>query len=67
MLIMESRAIRVVIVDDYPVVRLGLSAIIGLQPDLEVVGETGTGDEAWSLCDSHPADVVLMDLRLPGM
>jgi DNA-binding NarL/FixJ family response regulator len=59
--------IRVVIVDDHPVVRFGLAAIIGLQPDMSVAGEAGSGEEACSLCDSHPADVVLMDLRLPKM
>ena len=55
------------IVDDHPVVRFGLAAIIGLQPDMSVAGEAGSGEEACSLCDVHPADVVLMDLRLPKM
>ena len=55
------------IVDDHPVVRFGLAAIIGLQPDMMVTGEAGSGEEACSLCESRPADVVLMDLRLPGM
>jgi two-component system NarL family response regulator len=60
-------AIRVIIVDDHPVVRFGLAAIIGLQPDMSVAGEAGSGEEACSICDSRPADVVLMDLRLPKM
>src|SRR5215471_16845948 len=59
--------IRVMIVDDHPVVRFGLAAIIGLQPDMSVAGEAGSGEEACTLCDTHPADVVLMDLRLPKM
>jgi len=63
----QPSVIRVVIVDDHPVVRFGLSAIISLQPDMDVVGEAGSGEEACSLCASQPADVVLMDLRLPGM
>jgi len=63
----QPAVIRVVIVDDHPVVRFGLSAIISLQPDMDVVGEAGSGEEACSLCASQPADVVLMDLRLPGM
>ena len=60
-------AIRVIIVDDHPVVRFGIAAIIGLQPDMTVAGEAGSGEEACKLCDSRPADVVLMDLRLPKM
>jgi DNA-binding NarL/FixJ family response regulator len=63
----ESQDIRVIIVDDHPVVRFGLAAIIGLQPDMTVAGEAGTGEEACTLCNQRPADVVLMDLRLPGL
>src|SRR5215472_3059122 len=63
----NSVPIRVIIVDDHPVVRFGLAAIIGLQPDMTVAGEAGSGEEACTLCVSRPADVVLMDLRLPGM
>jgi two-component system NarL family response regulator len=59
--------IQVAIVDDHPVVRFGLAAIINLQSDMAVAGEVGTGEEACALCDRHPVDVVLMDLRLPGM
>ena len=59
--------IRVIIVDDHPVVRFGLAAIIGLQPDMMVVAEAGSGEEACSICAGQPADIVLMDLRLPGM
>ena len=63
----QGSAIRVIIVDDHPVVRFGLAAIIGLQPDMSVAGEAGSGEEACTLCDSRPVDVVLMDLRLPRM
>lgn len=63
----DSATIRVILVDDHPVVRFGLAAIIGLQPDMAVVAEAGSGEEACALCDRQPADVVLMDLRLPGL
>lgn len=59
--------IRVIVVDDHPVVRFGLAAIIGLQPDMSVVAEAGSGKEASEVCSRHPADVVLMDLRLPEL
>ena len=63
----EAAKIRVIIVDDHPVVRFGLAAIIGLEADMEVVAQAGSGEEACSICSSQPADVVLMDLRLPGL
>jgi two-component system NarL family response regulator len=63
----EGQAIRVVIVDDHPVVRFGLAAIIGLQPDMTVVAEAGSGEEACATCAQQAADIVLMDLRLPRM
>jgi DNA-binding NarL/FixJ family response regulator len=59
--------IRVLIVDDHPVVRFGLAAIIRLQPDMVVAGEAGSGEEACAMCLHRPPDVVLMDLRLPGL
>lgn len=63
----DQSTIRVILVDDHPVVRFGLAAIIGLQPDMTVVAEAGSGDEACAICDRQAADVVLMDLRLPGL
>ena len=59
--------IQVLIVDDHPVVRFGLSAIISLQSDMAVAGEVGSGEEACTACSERPPDVVLMDLRLPGL
>ena len=59
--------IQVLIVDDHPVVRFGLAAIIRLQPDMMVAGEAGSGEEACAICDQEAPDVVLMDLRLPGL
>ena len=63
----DSATIRVILVDDHPVVRFGLAAIIGLQPDMMVVAEAGSGEEARAVCARQAADVLLMDLRLPGM
>jgi two-component system, NarL family, response regulator len=63
----DQTTIRVILVDDHPVVRFGLAAIIGLQPDMVVVAEAGSGAEACGVCAEQPADVVLMDLRLPGL
>jgi DNA-binding NarL/FixJ family response regulator len=63
----ETAKIRVAIVDDHSVVRFGLATIISLQPDMVVAGEAGSGEEACALCAERPIDVVLMDLRLPGL
>jgi two-component system, NarL family, response regulator len=59
--------IRVGIVDDHPVVRDGLAAILGLQPDIKVVGEAATGREACALFDRQRPDVLLLDLKMPSM
>lgn len=55
---------RVLIVDDHPVVRAGLVALMGAQPEVEVVGEAETGEQALALVPTLRPDVVLCDLRL---
>jgi DNA-binding NarL/FixJ family response regulator len=61
----EAPPIRVLIVDDHPIMRVGIAAIINAQADMEVVGQAGTADEAVRIfADQHP-DLTLMDLRLP--
>jgi chemotaxis response regulator CheB len=60
-----DRPLRIVVVDDHPVVRDGLRGMIDGQPDLVVVGEAGDGDEATSVVVRERPDVVLMDLRMP--
>lgn len=62
-----AESIRVVLVDDQQLVRAGLAMVIGAQPDMVVVGEAGDGAEAVALVGSTPCDVVLMDVRMPGM
>jgi len=58
---------RVLIADDHPVVCLGLLGIINGQPDMTVVGQAKSGSEAIALVRKHAPDVVLMDLRMPGI
>jgi DNA-binding NarL/FixJ family response regulator len=57
--------IRVLVVDDHPVVRSGLIGMLAVTEDIEVVGEAGDGEEALALVESARPDVVLMDLRMP--
>src|SRR5688572_8004559 len=57
--------IRVVLADDHPVVRDGLAAMINQQPDMQVIGEAGDGDEAIALYEQHRPDVMVLDLRMP--
>ncbi|MEZ4238249.1 MAG: response regulator transcription factor [Myxococcota bacterium] len=59
--------IRLVIADDHAVVRLGLRALVGNAPDMELVGEAEDGAELLRLCTSVQPDVVLMDLSMAGM
>ncbi|NPA89848.1 MAG: response regulator transcription factor [Chloroflexi bacterium] len=62
-----SRHLRVLIVDDHPVVRAGLVGMLAAAPDVEVVGEAADGAEALEKCRALHPDVVLMDLRMPHM
>jgi NarL family two-component system response regulator LiaR len=59
--------IRVMIVDDHPMVRRGLAAFLKVHADLELVGEAGDGQEALRTCEQCQPDVILMDLIMPAM
>jgi DNA-binding NarL/FixJ family response regulator len=59
--------IRVILADDQPLVRAGLRMLIAQTPDIDVAGEAGTGAEAVQLAKDTGPDVVVMDIRMPGM
>ncbi|MFE4719799.1 response regulator transcription factor, partial [Streptomyces sp. NPDC056728] len=59
--------VRVVLADDQPLVRSGLRVLIADTPDLEVVGEAANGEEAVRLAREVSPDVIVMDIRMPGM
>lgn len=59
--------VRVVLVDDQPLVRAGLRVLMADTPDLQIVGEAGTGAEAVRLVGEVAPDVVVMDIRMPDM
>jgi two-component system, NarL family, response regulator DevR len=58
--------IKVLLVDDHEIVRLGLTTLLNDRPDLMVVGEAGTSAEAMQAVERHRPDVILMDIRIPG-
>jgi len=63
----EAKPIRVLLVDDHAVVRSGLGAFLLAYDDLELVGDSGSGEEALLKCEQLKPDVILMDLMMPGM
>ena len=63
----KTKSIRVLCVDDHPVVREGLAAIVEAQDDMAVVAEAGDGQSAFNKYREHTPDVVVMDLRMPGL
>jgi len=60
-----TEAIRILIVDDHPIMRVGIAAIINAQPRMQVVGQAGTAGDAVRMFESLQPDLTLMDLRLP--
>lgn len=59
--------IKILVVDDQPLLRAGFSMILKSEPDLHLVGEAPNGKEAVAQCKNHRPDVVLMDIRMPEM
>lgn len=64
---MSRRPIRLIIADDHGVVREGLAALLGAEPDIEVVGLAGTGQEAVNLVRTKRPDIALLDITMPDM
>ncbi|HEV2863714.1 MAG TPA: response regulator transcription factor [Pyrinomonadaceae bacterium] len=63
----EQSSIRVLSVDDHPLMREGIAAIVNSRPDMKIVAQAATGSEAVEMYRLHRPDVTLMDLRLPDM
>ena len=63
----ETSPIRILVVDDHPVVRQGVAGLVGGQPDMSIVGQASNGREAIQQFRAHHPDVVLMDLQMPEM
>ena len=64
---MKKKSIRILLVDDHYMVRVGLMAILSLETEFNVVGEAEDGPHALELFRKHIPDITLMDLRMPGM
>jgi DNA-binding NarL/FixJ family response regulator len=62
-----GRVIRVLLADDQALVRAGFRSLLDAQSDIQVVGEAGDGDEAVAIATEHRPDIVLMDIRMPGL
>jgi two-component system NarL family response regulator len=62
----EIKKIKIMLVDDHPVIRTGLSLILNNEPDMVVVAQAGSGDEALALFWKHRPDITMMDLKMDG-
>lgn len=63
----NSKPIRILVVDDHFMVRMGLSSSLNIEPDIQVVAEAGSGEAALEAYREHHPTLVMMDLRLPGI
>jgi DNA-binding NarL/FixJ family response regulator len=62
-----EESIRVLIADDHPLFRDGMRGLLGSLPDMEVVGEASSGEQAMELARELQPDVILMDIKMPGI
>lgn len=63
----QSPPIRLMLVDDHPVLRAGLATLLEVEGDLTVVAQAGSGEAAFQLCRQHNPDICLLDLSMPGI
>ena len=63
----DASPIRILVVDDHPVVREGVAGLVGGQTDMSIVGQASNGREAIQQFRAHHPDIVLMDLQMPAM
>jgi DNA-binding NarL/FixJ family response regulator len=63
----DSKPIRILTADDHPLLRYGIATLVGAEPDMELVAQASTGQEAIEQFRLHQPDVTLMDLQMPGM
>ena len=61
-----SRTIKVLLAEDQSMVREALAALLGLEPDIEVVAQVACGDEVLAAARAHDVDVALLDIEMPG-
>src|ERR1700744_846411 len=59
--------LRILVVDDHPLLREGIVSLVEKQADMQIVAEASNGEEALQLFEQHLPDITLMDFRLPGM
>ena len=64
---MDAERIRVLIADDHPLFRDGMHGLLDSVPETEVVGEAASGEEAITLAETLQPDVILMDIKMPGI
>lgn len=62
-----TKTISILVVDDHPLMRDALCDALNIEPDLQVIASVGSGEEALKFLEEHAADVIIMDLGLPGM